>query len=48
MNAPFKSQDCTAEPQITSSLVRGLLRALVTILSSPKGDQGGWEGGTRG
>jgi hypothetical protein len=48
MNAPLKSQDFTAEPQTTSNLVRGLLRALVNIFSSPKGDQGGWEGGARG
>jgi hypothetical protein len=30
------------------SLIRRLLRALVAIFSSPKGDQGGWEGGARG
>jgi hypothetical protein len=51
MNAPFRSQDFTAEttkPESTSRLLRDLLRALLTILSSPKGDQGGWEGGARG
>jgi hypothetical protein len=51
MNAPFRSQDFTAEtakPESTWSLLRGPLRALVTIFSSPKGDQGGWEGGLRG
>ena len=51
MNASFKSQDFTAEiakPERTLSLLRGLWCTLVTILSSPKGDQGGWEGGARG
>jgi hypothetical protein len=28
--------------------VRGLLRFLATVLSAPKGDHGGWEGGARG
>ena len=51
MNAPFISQNFTAEtaePVSTSNLLCGLLRVLVTIFSSPKGDQGGWEGGARG
>jgi hypothetical protein len=29
-------------------LLRRILAFLVTVLSSPKGDQGGWEGGARG
>jgi hypothetical protein len=29
-------------------LMRRFLRLLVQILSSPNGDQGGWEGGARG
>ena len=29
-------------------LLRRFLRLLVRIFSSPKGDQGGWEGGARG
>ena len=51
MNAPYTSQHFaaeTAEPVSTSNPFRGLLRVLVTIFSSPKGDQGGWEGGARG
>jgi hypothetical protein len=47
MNAPARSQDF-ARPEINSSLLRRLLRALIAILSSPKGNQGGWEGGARG
>jgi hypothetical protein len=37
----------TSEPK-KSGLLRRLLNLLVRILSSPKGDQGGWEGGARG
>jgi hypothetical protein len=51
MNAPLRSQDfaaVTVKAESTSSPLRGLLRALVIIFSSPKGDQGGWEGGARG
>jgi hypothetical protein len=48
MNAPIRSQNFTSEQQSTSSRLRTLLRALVTMFSSPKGDQGGWEGGARG
>jgi hypothetical protein len=29
-------------------LLNRLVRLLINILSSPKGDQGGWEGGVRG
>jgi hypothetical protein len=29
-------------------LKRGLLRLLIAILASPKGEHGGWEGGARG
>jgi hypothetical protein len=47
MNAPVKTQDF-AEPQSKPSLLRRLLRAFVTFLSSPKGNQGGWEGGACG
>jgi hypothetical protein len=47
MNAPVKSLDFT-EPQSKPNLLRRLLRAIVAIFSSPKGDQGGWEGGARG
>jgi hypothetical protein len=47
MNAPVKSQAFTT-PQSPPSLLRRLLSALVAIFSSPKGNQGGWEGGARG
>jgi hypothetical protein len=40
------------EPSATGSVKPGLLRwilaFLARMLSSPKGDQGGWEGGARG
>jgi hypothetical protein len=51
MNSPFRLQgfnDETAKPENTSSLLRGLFHTLIAIFSSPKGDQGGWEGGARG
>jgi hypothetical protein len=47
MNAPVKTQDF-AEPLSKPNLLRRLLRTLVALISSPKGDQGGWEGGARG
>ena len=34
--------------QKKSGLLRRFLHLLVRALSSPKGDQGGWEGGARG
>jgi hypothetical protein len=34
--------------QKKTSLPSRFLRSVVSILSSPKGDQGGWEGGARG
>jgi hypothetical protein len=37
----------TLEPKKVG-LLRRFLRLLVRILTSPKGDQGGWEGGARG
>jgi hypothetical protein len=47
MNAHFRSEDFV-QPQTKLRLVRMLVRFVVAILSSPKGDQGGWEGGARG
>jgi hypothetical protein len=47
MNAPVKAKDFI-ESQSKPSLLRRLLLAFVAFLSSPKGDQGGWEGGARG
>jgi hypothetical protein len=43
----FSDSRETAEPQ-KNGLLRRFLSLLVRILSSPKGDQGGWEGGARG
>jgi hypothetical protein len=34
--------------QNKASLPSRFLRSVVSVLSSPKGDQGGWEGGARG
>ena len=47
MNAHIRSEDFV-QPQTKLRLVRMLVRVVVAILSSPKGDQGGWEGGARG
>jgi len=33
---------------VSSSVLSTLFKLLITILSSPKGNQGGWEGGARG
>ena len=48
MHASTRLQGFTAGPKRTADRLRALLRALVAMLSSPKGDQGGWEGGARG
>jgi hypothetical protein len=43
-------EDFTAEsvkPESKPSFLQRLFRALVTIFSSPKGDQGGWAAGAR-
>ena len=47
MNAPVKSQ-AFLQTQSQPNLLGRLLRLLGTVFSSPKGDQGGWEGGARG
>ena len=47
MNAHIRPHDLI-ETQLKVSLLRGILRAVVAIFSSPKGDQGGWEAGARG
>jgi len=36
------------DSHVLGRLLRRLLRFLVEVLSSPKGNQGGWEGGARG
>jgi hypothetical protein len=41
----FATQPDTVQKK---GLLARLLRLLATILASPKGDQGGWEGGARG
>jgi hypothetical protein len=40
----FDKEKKAAKP----SFLRRLLRHLVTMLSAPRGYQGGWEGGSRG
>jgi hypothetical protein len=47
MTMPVRSQD-VIRPVRNPRLFPRLLNALKTILASPKGDQGGWEGGCRG
>jgi len=47
MDALAREMDFT-EPRTKPGLLHRLLHALITIISSPKGDQGGWEGGARG
>jgi hypothetical protein len=46
-SARFSNSRETLEPK-KLGLLRRFLRLLVQVLSSPKGDQGGWEGGARG
>jgi hypothetical protein len=43
----FSNSGETLEPKKVG-LLRRFFRLLIRILSSPKGDQGGWEGGARG
>jgi len=47
MNKPIRSQEFI-QPARNPRLIQRLLNALKTILASPEGDQGGWEGGCRG
>ena len=37
-----------SSPPAKPGLLRRILAFLAKVLSSPKGDQGGWEGGARG
>ena len=48
MNIKVGSADPLGKLQTRSSLLGAMLKLLIAILSSPKGDQGGWEGGARG
>ena len=49
MNIHVEVNEASSSPKpIKSSLPRRLLNFLATLLSSPKGNQGGWEGGARG
>jgi hypothetical protein len=48
MNNQTARADALSEPQIRSSFLDSMLKLLLAILSSPRGDQGGWEGGARG
>ncbi len=49
MNIHVQLNKASSSPKPTrSSLPRRLLNFIATLLSSPKGNQGGWEGGARG
>ena len=51
MDVHLRTQHFTAEAtalENTLNLLGTLLRALVSVFTSPKGDQGGWEAGARG
>jgi hypothetical protein len=43
-----KFEDSKPAERQTSGPFNRLFRILVGVLSAPKGDQGGWEGGARG
>ena len=47
MHMKVKEATSTLKP-VKVSILRRLLNFLTKLLSSPKGDQGGWEGGARG
>jgi hypothetical protein len=49
MNIRWNTRDLPAvSEQSKPTALHRLIRMLVEILSSPKGNQGGWEGGARG
>jgi hypothetical protein len=48
MNIQVRGANSLSTPETQSSFLAAMLRVLLAILSSPKGDQGGWEGGARG
>jgi hypothetical protein len=50
MNIHRDIHEFASQPDAVSKkgLLARLLRFLATVLASPKGDQGGWEGGARG
>ena len=49
MNMHVEVKEATSLPKpMKISLLRRIFNFLVRLLSSPKGDQGGWEGGARG
>ena len=47
MHVELHMLEPSAEPA-KLGLLRRILAFLASVLSSPKGDQGGWEGGARG
>jgi len=47
MHVELQKFEPSAEPA-KPGLLRRILAFFARVLSSPKGDQGGWEGGTRG
>jgi hypothetical protein len=49
MNMHVEVKEATSSPKpMKVSLLRRIFNFLGRVLSSPKGDQGGWEGGARG
>jgi hypothetical protein len=46
MHVEVRSELSPAPPK--AGILRRILALLATVLASPKGDQGGWEGGARG
>jgi hypothetical protein len=48
MNIQVRGANVLSNSQTQPSFLSAILRVLIAILSSPKGDQGGWEGGARG
>jgi hypothetical protein len=48
MNTQVRSAGILSNTQTRPSLLGTVLSVLLAILSSPKGNQGGWEGGARG
>jgi hypothetical protein len=47
MHVDVREFSRSPEPE-KQNLLKRIITFLATILSAPKGDQGGWEGGARG
>ena len=48
MNMHVEVRAETSPAPAKAGILRRILAFLATVLASPKGDQGGWEGGARG